>query len=134
MLSIFPSLLDWGFFAPTLLRFVVGIIFMDLGYLMLTSERKSWNWLLRALGFGSPHIPRKILGYIEIIGGGLLFVGLYTQCAALILSIIIFAELLIEYKEPSFIRRDLAFYIMLLTMTISLLLLGAGALAFDLPL
>ena len=77
---------------------------------------------------------RKLLGYIEIIGGIILIIGLYTQGAALLLAILVLIELIIEYKEPTFVKRDLAFYVLLLTLTISLLLTGPGLIAFDLPL
>ena len=134
MLSLFPSLLDFGLFAPTLLRLVAGFIFIDLGYLVLTSEKSSWDWLCNAIGLKPSVLWRKILGYIEIIGGALLVLGLYTQGAALGLAILVFIELIIEYKEPTFLKRDLAFYAMLLVITLSLLLTGPGLIAFDLPL
>lgn len=134
MLSLFPSLLDFGLFAPTLLRLVAGLIFIDLGYLVLTSEKSSWDWLCNAMGLKPSVFWRRLLGYIEIIGGILLIIGLYTQGAALLLAILVLIELIIEYKEPTFVKRDLAFYVLLLTLTFSLLLTGPGLIAFDLPL
>ena len=40
----------------------------------------------------------------------------------------------IEYKDATILKRDLTFYTLVLAIAISLLLTGAGAFAFDIPL
>ena len=64
----------------------------------------------------------------------MLILGAYTQIAALVLALLTFAESYIEYKDPAILRRNLVFYVMLFAIVVSLLLSGAGAYAFDLPL
>lgn len=134
MLSLFPSLFDFGMLAPTLLRLVAGIIFIDIGYFSIKREASTWGLLVKLMGCKSPMLWRKLFGSIEFIGGTLILVGLYMQGAVLVLGLLTLFKLMLEYKEPTFVKRDLAFYVMLFTITISLLILGAGAFAFDLPL
>jgi uncharacterized membrane protein YphA (DoxX/SURF4 family) len=76
----------------------------------------------------------KVLALIDIVGGIMLLVGWYTQIAALAFVILFGIELYIEYKDKSILRRDLTFYLLVLAIAISLLLTGAGAYAFDIPL
>lgn len=109
MLSILPQLLDYQFYAPTLLRVALGAIFLIHGYPKLFDTRL------------------RFLGLLESVAGVLLVIGLFTQAAALALAI----ELLIIilwFKR----RRELDF--ILLIMALALLVLGSGAWAFDLPL
>jgi uncharacterized membrane protein YphA (DoxX/SURF4 family) len=76
----------------------------------------------------------KILGAIEIVGGIMLILGLYTQIAALVLGLLTLAEAYTEYKDPLILKRNFVFYTMLFAILLSLLLSGAGAFAIDLPL
>ena len=134
MLNAFPVLLDYSLFAPFILRIVAGMIFIDLGLVTFKTERQRWIASLTALRIPKPQMALKILGLIEIIGGIMLVLGFYTQVAALILAILTWSEAYIEYKDPAILKRSLVFYSMLLAITLSLLLTGAGAFAIDLPL
>ena len=117
MLNVFPSLLIYSTVGPFVLRLVLGFIYLDLGILNL---RKS-SYL-------------KLLGLVEIAGALLLFVGLYAQVAALIFIIISASGFYLEYKDDRLLKRDIVFYLLLLAISISLLLTGAGAYAKDIPL
>jgi len=134
MLNPFPELLVYSLLAPFILRVVVGIIFIDLGFLLFKGEKERWLNSFRALRIANPILAIKILGVIEIIAGIMLILGFYTQISALILAIITFAETYIEYKESAILKRNLIFYIILFAILLSLLLSGAGAFAIDLPL
>lgn len=134
MLNPFPELLVYSMLAPFILRVVVGLIFLDLGFLLFKSEKERWLSSLSVLRVPKPETVIKILGAIKIAGGIMLFAGFYTQIAALILAIIIFAETYIEFKDPKILKRNFVFYVLILTILISLLLSGAGAFAIDLPL
>jgi putative oxidoreductase len=134
MLNPFPDLLTYSLLAPFILRVVAGIIFIDLGVLAFRNEKESWLASLSALKVPDPKLALKILGGIEIIGGVMFILGLFTQVAALVLAMLVFAETYIEYKEPLLLKRNFVFYLMLLAIVLSLLLSGAGAFAFDLPL
>ena len=134
MLNPFPSLLTYSLLGPMILRIILGVIFVDLGRFKLTKERERWIASLEALHIGGAKLVTKILGGVEIIGGLMLVVGYYTQIAALVFVLLTGAELYIEYKDAGILRRDITFYLLLLAISLSLLLTGAGAYAFDIPL
>jgi uncharacterized membrane protein YphA (DoxX/SURF4 family) len=134
MLNPFPDLLNYSLLAPFILRLVAGLIFIDLGVLAFRNEKESWLASLSVLKIPNPKLAIKILGGIEIAVGIMLILGFYTQVAALVLALLVFAETYIEYKEPLLLKRNFVFYLMLLAIVLSLLLSGAGAFAIDLPL
>ena len=134
MLNPFPDLLNYSFFAPLILRLVAGLIFIDLGILVFKSEKENWFNFLNILKIPKPMLTVKTLRVIEILGGIALILGYRIQITTLILALLTFVETYIEYKEPVILKRNFIFYIMLLGILLSLLLSGAGAFAFDLPL
>ena len=134
MLNPFPDLLTYGLLAPLVLRVIAGYIFADLGILAFKTERERWIISFKTLNIPRPKIAVKVLGVIEIIGGIMLIVGLYTQVAALVLGLLTFLEAYVEYKDPAILKRNFVFYVMLLGILLSLLFSGAGAFAIDLPL
>lgn len=129
----FPILLDFALLAPFLLRVIVGLIYIDLGYLKLRRENERWETLMKTfLGLGGFAVT--LVAFVEMLLGLLLILGLYTQVAALVLALLAFANAYLESKNDAFVKRDIVFHVMLFTMAVSLLFLGAGFLAFDLPL
>lgn len=134
MLNPFPDLLTYSLLAPFILRVVAGFIFINLGVLAFKNEKERWLVSLETLKIPSPKLALKILGLVEIVAGVMLILGFYTQIAALILALLTFAEAYVEYKDPMILKRNFVFYLMLLSILLSLLLSGAGAFAFDLPL
>ncbi len=134
MLNPFPELLTYSLLAPFILRLVVGFVFINLGYLAFKGEKERWQISLSTLKIPSPKLAVKIFGGLEIIGGVMFVLGLYTQIAALVLGLLVFAESYVEYKDPAILKRNFVFYITILAIVLSLLLSGAGAFAIDLPL
>jgi len=134
MLNPFPDLLTYSLLAPFILRIVAGLIFIDLGVLLFKNEKERWLISLSTLKIPNPKIAVRVFGGIEIIGGLMLILGFYTQAAALVLALFTFAEAYVEYKDSAILKRNFVFYVMLLTIVLSLLLSGAGAFAIDLPL
>jgi uncharacterized membrane protein YphA (DoxX/SURF4 family) len=117
MLNPFPDLLIYSTFAPFILRVVLGFVYLDLGILNFKKEGN-----------------QKLLGLVEIVGAIMLFFGFYTQVAAILFIIIGGASFYVEYKDATILKRDIVFYLLVLAISISLLLTGAGAYAKDLPL
>ncbi len=134
MLSIFPNLLTYQLLAPLILRIVLGLIFIDLGNLKLYKEKHAWVTFFHLIRVRPAHIFVTIFGILEILGGAFLMVGFLTQLVALVFALIVFAEMYVEMQDSTLIKRDLVFYVLILSICISLLFLGAGAHAFDLPL
>ena len=134
MLNTFPNLLTFSLLAPVILRVVLGLIFINLGYVELTSEKKRWVAFFETVHLKPATIFVILMGLIEIIGGFFLIAGFLTQITALIFSIITFGEFYAEYREETLLKRDLIFYLLIFAISLSLLFSGAGLFAIDLPL
>ncbi|MDQ3089838.1 MAG: DoxX family protein [bacterium] len=134
MLNTFPDLLTFSLFAPFILRVVLGVILIDLGILKFKSERSRWMASFEALRLRPAGNLVSLMGSIEIIGGIMLIVGIYTQIAALVFVVLFAIEFYIEWTEANVLKRDLVFYVLCFAISLSLLLSGAGAFAFDIPL
>jgi putative oxidoreductase len=134
MLNPFPDLLNYALLAPFILRAVVGLIFLDLGFLKFKAEKQRWLASFETLGLRPADFFVPLYGALQIVGGLLLILGLYTQVAALFFVLSTGAELFVETRAQSVLKRDYTFYLLLFVISISLLLTGAGAFAFDIPL
>ena len=134
MLNPFPDFLTYSMLAPFLLRATVGLIFLDLGIIKFKSEKPRWVASFDALGLRPSDLFVALYGSLQIIGGLMFLFGAYTQIAALAFVIFTGCELYIEMKAREVLKRDMAFYLLLFVISLSLLLTGAGAYAIDLPL
>lgn len=134
MLNIFPDLLTYSLLGPFILRVSLGILFINLGYLELTREKERWLRVFETIRFSPARFWVRVFGVVEIAGGLLLVLGVLTQAAALLFTVISLAEMYIEYRAPVVLRRNIVFYGLIFVISASLLLTGAGAFAFDLPL
>jgi uncharacterized membrane protein YphA (DoxX/SURF4 family) len=134
ILNTFPDLLTFSQMSPLILRVILGLITVNLGYLKFTREKKSWEELFATIHLNPAKIFVKILAFMEILGGLMFISGIYTQLTAMIFAALFFCEAILEYRESDLERRNLTFYILMFTISLSLIFLGAGAFAFDLPL
>ena len=134
MLSTFSELFPYALVAPFVLRIVLG------GYFILQGARRrkaddglAWDALWVNVKIGSlPVAP--ILAKIQIVIGVLLFIGLYTQIATILAIIFVGLEWRKRTKSSRLSFQELWMTIMVAAIAVSLLFLGAGFLAFDLPL
>ena len=132
MLSIFPELLVYTLAAPLLLRLAAGTLFLTwavgcfgAGKHALRARLEEWN---------IPGIQGVfILGLLEVAVGALLLLGLYTQVAALVATILAIKFAFLSRKEP-FGSASMVVYILVAIISFSLALTGPGFFAFDLPL
>jgi len=134
MLNTFPNLLNFSLLSPLILRVVLGLIFINLGYIELTSEKKRWAAFFEIVHLKPAMVFVILMGLVEIIGGFFLIAGFLTQMTALVFSVITFGEFYAEYHDETLLKRDIIFYLLIFTISISLLLFGAGLFAIDLPL
>jgi uncharacterized membrane protein YphA (DoxX/SURF4 family) len=134
ILNTFPDLLTFSTLSPFILRVVLGLIIINLGYLKLTKEKVAWQELFETINVHPAKVFVKVLAFIEIIGGLMLVAGSYTQLTSIVFSILFFCEAVLEYRESNLEKRNLTFYILMFTISLSLIFLGAGAFAVDLPL
>jgi uncharacterized membrane protein YphA (DoxX/SURF4 family) len=134
MLNPFPDLLNYALLAPFILRAILGLIFLDLGLLKFKAEKSRWMASFDTLGLRPTDFFVPLYGFLQVAGGVLLILGLYTQIAALFFVLATGAELFVEKRAGDVLKRDYTFYLLLFIISLSLLLTGAGAFAFDLPL
>lgn len=134
MLNPFPELLVFSLLGPFILRAVLGLILLDLGMLKFKGEKKRWIASFDALYIRPADLFVAAYGLLQIAGGFLLIIGLWTQVAALAFAVFSGIELYVEWKARDVLKRDLVFYMLVFAISLSLLLTGAGAFAFDIPL
>lgn len=131
MLNPFPELLVFGFFAPTLIRIFVALVFFVSAYALYT-RRDELSRTPFIIGRGAWMVWFALL--INLAVGVMLFAGYYTQIAALVGALLAIKGLVWGKKYGRFFVLCRLDYLFVLVMCFSLLLTGAGALAFDLPL
>lgn len=119
MLSLFPSLLTYEQIAPFILRVTLGAILIFWSYDKLRSRS---------------HTRMTVMGILDGVAGILLVIGLYTQIAALFAVVVFFCKLLRKVQMKSFFTDGVNYYFILFIISLSLLVLGPGILAFDMPL
>ena len=145
MLSIFPELLFLAPLAPFLIRIALASVFGYAALRHFVSKREDG---VRTLGFAAGWLHAfwiqpdgdigasagrwafKILWTAELAAAILFALGVYTQIVAIVGGFVATEWILSRRTRP--VARGVAF--LSLVMCLSLLLTGAGALAFDLPL
>ncbi len=135
MLSIFPTLLDFDILAVTTLRVTAGCFFLWLAYRELFSKHTP---LVTFLNRFRIH-PKKLHFTLSVLFKGtiavLLIVGLFTQLAALGAGLYASLIAMLKTRVPNLSPAHTSeFFVLLAIVSFSLLFLGPGILAFDLPL
>ena len=132
MLNTFPSLLTYSFFAPTILRIAAAAIFLYMAYTVYKHRTQASRLSLPLVGAQPWVTSFTILTYSGI--GVLLFVGYYTQIAAILGAIAAWKEIFWGKRLGILFPFSRIEAVLLMAVCISLLFTGAGALAFDLRL
>ena len=116
MPSLFPELFNFSFIAPFVLRIALGVPLIKHGFGKITHKNK---------------LHQRILGGVVFLSGIFLVIGLFTQAAAVAVSlIIIISSIMLKEQHP----RSWTERIIKLAIAVSLILTGPGLFAFDLPL
>ena len=134
MLSIFPIqfLAIFGYF---IIRICVALILIHLSHVHFTHRKQ----LIRDNIFSSRFFPFNtfsvwFLCTFELIVGTLLFIGLFTQIAALLTSVFALKALMLRKYFSHPLMPERLFFVLLLAVSLSLCITGAGAFAIDLPI
>jgi|SRR5665213_1345137 len=133
MLLLFPHLLDYQFFVPTLLRLVAGLFFAYIASRMIVTREEITEQRVMIVG----RIRNWMVwlsALVTLAVGILLFVGLWTQAAAIVGMLISLKHGLGVKKYSSILPLSGSAYILLFVICAAILFAGAGALAFDLPI
>ena len=133
MLNIFPDLLSYSFFAPFLLRVVLGLVFIAHGYPKLFGGFTQTVGFFESVGIKPAKFWVFVVGAVEFFGVIALVLGFATQIAAALIAINMFVAIWKVKFKMGFIN-GYEFDLVLLVMALSLALTGAGAYAIDLPL
>jgi len=131
MLSPFPTLLTLWMFAPFLLRIFLGAFLLMYGISVFRNKEKT---KLIAGALGRCRCLIYLFGAVEIVAGIALIIGFLTQVASLISIVLLATALLFKIKYPHILKQSVELYIAIIVVSISLMFLGAGFFAFDLPL
>ena len=122
----------FGFFAPTIVRVAVGMLFIYAGLTHWKKRDALADIKFPIIGKGAWIVWGSILFHVAV--GAMLVFGYYTQIAALLGAVGALKGLLLgsRYKEVFVFTRST--YLLIIAVCLSLLLSGAGAFAFDIPL
>ncbi len=133
MLNPLPSLLNYSFFIPFLLRVVVAVYFVYLAQHMIHNRKNIADTKFPIVG--NPKVWMVYTSvFIILVTAFLLFVGMKTQWAAIFAIIISLKQAVVLRNFAPLRPFSTATYILLAVICFTLLISGAGALAFDIHL
>jgi uncharacterized membrane protein YphA (DoxX/SURF4 family) len=132
MLSLFPQILFLTPFSATLLRISVGFVFLYLAYFHFSNRARAAEELSSLVGGAS--IICIIYALLELAVAAALIAGTWTQLAALVGFVIALKVLLIRRSLKELKPLSPLSYALLAVICLSVVITGAGAFAFDLPL
>jgi uncharacterized membrane protein YphA (DoxX/SURF4 family) len=120
MPSIFPELFNYPLIAIFVLRLTLGALMAGYGLFKI---------------FKNPERKWKIAGVVELISGFFLIIGFLVQLASIIIFLLMLGALFLKImRSEGFVEKPYGFYVALLVVSLSLLFLGPGIFALDLPL
>ena len=130
--TTFPELLNYSFFAPTLLRLAAACAFLYIAYTLWNRRDAISRKPFPLIGAQSWPAPLAAVAFAALSFA--LFCGYYTQWAAILGIIPTLKSLLFARRFPMIFPLSRVANLLLLAILLSLLLTGAGAFAFDVPL
>ncbi len=113
-----------------LLRFGFGVVFIYHGYPKLFSRVEFYHQAFERLGL--PPWLSYVAGIIELFGGALLLVGLFTRVAALLLAVeFLFAMWKVHLREGVLAVPEYEFALLVVGAALVLASTGAGPVSLD---
>jgi len=132
--SLFPNLLDYSFLATGVLRITVGIIFLSFWYYGFTHAREIRTQFFEKLKLRPAKVFFWITSAIEGVAGLFFVIGYCTQAVALVMGSLMLLTSFIKHHKPTVLPKNTTeFYVLLSVVCFTLVFLGAGAFAVDLP-
>jgi putative oxidoreductase len=122
--------------APLIVRVIVGVIMVAHGWQKLMGGPANFGAFLAQLGVPLPTLMGYVVTFVELVGGILLIVGLFSRLAALLLTIDLSVAILLVKVNVGFIappesgagaELDLA----LIAGFLTILFVGPGRLSLD---
>ena len=135
MPSLFPHLFEYSFLAIGILRITLGFIFLWFAYIKIFSARAEYLAFFEKTKMRPAKVFLNIAIGVELLVGLSLMAGYYSQAAELVAGALMALATLIKWHRPSLLPHNTAaFYLLLSIVSLTLLFIGPGAFAFDLPL
>lgn len=132
MLSLFPQILFLSPLAPALLRLSAGAVFLLAAWTHYDRREDLGKEKFIVIGRGM-WIP-IVAACIELVTGGGLILGAYTQVFAIIGTLLALKYFVWKRRYPHFFPLSRSASALLFVICLSLLVTGPGAFALDLPL
>lgn len=136
MLNPFPGLLDplqSTFYIPLILRVVVAVYFVYIAQYLGREEKKLAGVAVPVVGRMRGWMVWFSVAVTTIVAC-CLFVGFETQWAAVIGMFVLLKHFIGTKNYQTYLPFTRATYVLLFIICATLLISGAGAMAFDLPL
>lgn len=134
-LSLFPALFTYQLLGIFMIRVALGLTFLRLAYVGIKYNHAEQLESLNTLGLRPAKLFAGLVFLVKVVGGIFLVLGLYTQGAVIATgSLMLIASAIKFFKPDALPRHKLDFCLLLAAISFSLLFLGAGAFAIDLPL
>ena len=133
MLSLFPQLLFLAPLGTTLVRIAAGICVLYIGYRVVTEKDLYAQEHFPIVGHPAAWML-WIAAVITLVTGALITIGLYTQGAAILGALIGIKIAIFNRRYAALMPISASAALLLTAICLSLLISGAGAFAFDLPL
>lgn len=122
MLSLWPELYNFAYFAPLGLRLALGLIFLRQGVLIIARP----NLLGLPLA--------RLIGLFEFILGALVIIGLWLQPVLVLIILELIGYIFLRKVFNSRLAWSYIEIFLMVMIALALIVLGPGLLAFDLPL
>lgn len=132
--SVFENALNYWFVAVSFLRIAIGIITIVLAKRALGKERLQNTHTFTSLGLVPGKFFSFVFGFVILISGILLLIGLFTQVAALVVAVLSLSLILLRLTGRPLSSESNLFFAMLFVVCFCMIYFGAGTLSLDLPL
>ncbi len=122
--------------AALVLRLVVGAIFIVQGYRKAFAPAGSkgsgaaLREMIAAEGLPAPALLARVVALVELVGGGLIVLGLATRIAAVPLGLTLLVAI-VRFKWKDGFQGGWDWPLSVLAGTVALFVLGAGRWSFD---
>ena len=126
MLSLFPQFFDWSWYVPFFFRLFLAWYLFAAGWVLTKTKEQDQT----------PDTPLAwwILGILVMLLGGALLAGIWVQLIGIITFSLSVIAIYFRRKGASFTHEGKKFYLLLGLVALSLVFLGPGPFAVDLPL
>ena len=134
IINPFPELIAYAPYATTILRLVMGLYFIYLGYKNFATYKKELYNFFESIDLPYPLYAVDVLAILEIICGIFLILGFLTQITCIVTILIAVVSLVASIDHKDIGLRSRSTYAFLFAISLTLIFTGAGMFSVDSPL